>query len=48
MAEPPGIHLALNPSHEQTVERYCTDLREAVAEVRSAKKQSGKVMEQTY
>lgn len=35
-AEPKGIHLALNPSHEVMVDDYLADLRAAVAEARGA------------
>lgn len=35
-AEPMGIHLALNPSHEVMVDDYLADLRAAVAEARGA------------
>jgi hypothetical protein len=34
--EPPGIHMALNPAHHETIEPYLRDLRAAVDEVRAA------------
>lgn len=47
MAEPAGIHLALNPSHEQTVTPYLDDLEAVVAEVR-ARAIKGKTVTNTY
>jgi glutamate/tyrosine decarboxylase-like PLP-dependent enzyme len=35
-AEPPGIHLHLNPAHSVAVEDYLADLRAAVDEARSS------------
>jgi glutamate/tyrosine decarboxylase-like PLP-dependent enzyme len=36
-AEPPGIHLHLNPVHAETADQYLEDLRDAVAEVRATR-----------
>lgn len=47
MAEPPGVHLALNPSHEQTVTPYLEDLKAVVADVR-ARATKGKTIANTY
>lgn len=48
MAEPAGVHMALNPGHVNTVEPYCKDLAEAVREVRATKTTTAKSVERTY
>lgn len=47
MAEPAGVHLALNPVHEPIVDDYCADLSEVVAAVRG-KSAAAKVAERSY
>ena len=46
-AEPPGIHMHLNPLHHEIWRDYLKDLRECVAEVR-ATKAAGKTAGSTY
>ena len=46
-AEPPGIHMALNPVHHESVGQYLADLRASVEEVRE-RKAVGKTAGQTY
>jgi sphinganine-1-phosphate aldolase len=45
--EPPGIHLALSPIHQESTEEYLRDLRDAVDEVRGKSARS-KVGVSTY
>lgn len=45
--EPPGIHMALNPAHHETIEPYLRDLRASVDEVR-ASGSKGKEAGSTY
>ena len=46
-AEPPGIHMHINPVHRESWKGYVADLRAAVDEVR-AKKATGKAAGSTY
>jgi glutamate/tyrosine decarboxylase-like PLP-dependent enzyme len=46
-AEPPGIHMHLNPSHHRVVEAYLADLRAAVDEARNCSA-TGRVVGSTY
>jgi sphinganine-1-phosphate aldolase len=47
-AEPPGIHMHLNPVHAETADDYLEHLREAVAEVRATRKQASAAVGRTY
>jgi sphinganine-1-phosphate aldolase len=47
-AEPPGIHMHLNPVHAETADEYLEHLQEAVAEVRRGRKQATGPAERTY
>jgi len=47
-AEPPGIHMHLNPVHAETADQYLADLREAVEEVRATRAQATGPVERSY
>jgi sphinganine-1-phosphate aldolase len=47
-AEPPGIHMHLNPVHAETADEYLEHLREAVAEVRASRKRASAAVGRTY
>jgi len=47
-AEPPGIHMHLNPVHAETADIYLADLREAVVEARAARPAAPASVERTY
>ncbi len=47
-AEPPGIHLHLNPVHAESADEYLADLAEAVAEVRATKAKAAAPAGRTY
>ena len=47
-AEPPGIHMHLNPVHAETAEMYLADLRAVVEEVRATGITADKPVERTY
>jgi len=47
-AEPPGIHMHLNPVHAETADMYLADLRDAVAEMRATHATATKPVERTY
>jgi glutamate/tyrosine decarboxylase-like PLP-dependent enzyme len=47
-AEPPGIHMHLNPVHAETADEYLEHLAEAVAEVRATKPRSVAPAGRTY
>ena len=46
--EPPGVHLALNPNHDQIVEPYLADLRASVEEARGVAPVAAAAAERTY
>lgn len=47
-SEPPGVHLALNPNHDQIVEPYLADLRASVEEARGVAPVAAAAAERTY
>jgi glutamate/tyrosine decarboxylase-like PLP-dependent enzyme len=47
-AEPPGIHMHLNPVHAETADEYLGHLREVVAEVRTTKAKVSASVDRTY
>jgi hypothetical protein len=47
-AEPPGIHLHLNPAHSIAVDDYLSDLRDAVTEVRKTGARALEASGRTY
>ena len=47
-AEPPGIHMHLNPVHAETADEYLEHLREAVAEVREKRAKASAPAGRTY
>jgi glutamate/tyrosine decarboxylase-like PLP-dependent enzyme len=47
-AEPPGIHMHLNPVHAESADEYLAHLAEAVAEVRASKARASAPAGRTY